>query len=108
MKLQRLFPVFGTAFALIYAPVLYYNWALVTYHPAINTWELGAVAPKAGPPMYWYGLLATSVIGAVIVTAIVALLPQAITRWFWPGLTWLVPVAVLAFVVYILRPYFLS
>jgi len=30
MKLTRLFPLFSAAFAVIYAPTLYYNWALMT------------------------------------------------------------------------------
>jgi hypothetical protein len=100
--MKRLLPVFSVAFAVIYGPVLYFNWALVTYQPAMMEWDLGPVT-KQGPPMYWYGVVATSFIGACIVTAIVAFLP---IRHVWSGLTWLLPVATLAFVVYILRPYF--
>jgi hypothetical protein len=107
MKLARLFPAFSTSFAVIYAFALYYNWALVTYHPAINQWDWGAVPPKSGPTMYWYGIIATTTIGALVVSAIAALLPESLTRRVWSGLTWLVPVAVLAFIAYILRPYFL-
>ena len=107
MKLARLFPVFSASFAVIYAPAVYYNWALVTYQPAMNEWDFGAVT-KLGPPMYWYGFVATAVIGACIVTAIAALLPDAAARRLWPGLTWLLPVAALIFIAYILRPYFLS
>ncbi len=107
MKFTRLFPVFGAAFAVIYAPALYYNWALFTYQPAMHEWDLGAVT-RQGPPMFWYGILATSVIGAAIVAALAALVPESLARRVWPGLTWLVPVAVLIFIAYILRPYFLS
>jgi hypothetical protein len=102
--MKRLLPVFSAAFAVIYAPVLYYNWALVTYQPAMMEWDLGPVT-KQGPPMFWYGVVATSFIGACIVTAIAAFLP---VRRLWPGLTWLLPIAVLVFIVYILRPYFLG
>jgi hypothetical protein len=102
--MKRLLPVFSAAFAVIYAPVLYYNWALVTYQPAMMEWDLGPVT-KQGPPMFWYGIVATSFIGACIVTAIAAFLPA---RHLWSGLTWLLPVAALAFIVYILRPYFLG
>jgi hypothetical protein len=102
--MKRLLPVFSAAFAVIYAPVLYYNWALVTYQPAMMEWDLGPVT-KQGPPMFWYGVVATSFIGACIVTAIAAFLAA---RRLWSGLTWLLPVATLIFVVYILRPYFLG
>jgi hypothetical protein len=95
---------------------------------------LGPVT-KQGPPMFWYGILITAFVGACIVTAIAALLPESAAKrlwsgltWLlpvaapaiaallpesaakrlWSGLTWLFPVAVLIFIVYILRPYFLS
>jgi hypothetical protein len=106
MKIARLFPIFSAAFAVIYAPALYYNWALMTYQPAMNEWDFGVVT-KEGPPMFWYGIIATSVIGACFVTGLAALVPETISRRPWPGLTWLLPVAVLIFIAYILRPYFL-
>lgn len=107
MKLQRLFPVFSAAFAVIYAPALYYNWALVTYQPAMGEWDLGP-ATKEGPPMFWYGVVLTSFIGACVVTAIAAFLPENAAKRLWSGLTWLLPLAALIFIAYILRPYFLS
>jgi hypothetical protein len=107
MKLARLFPFFSAAFAVIYAPALYYNWALVTYQPAMMEWDLGPVT-KQGPPMFWYGIVATSFIGGCVITAIAALLPETLVRRLWTGLTWLLPVAALIFIIYILRPYFLS
>jgi len=107
MKLTRLFPLFSAAFAVIYAPTLYYNWALMTYQPALGEWDFGPVV-KVGPPMYWYGVVATSAIGACLVTAIGAFLPDSVSRRLWAGLTWLLPAAALLFIAYILRPYFLS
>ena len=62
-KFERLFPVFGAAFAVIYAVVLDYNWALFTYHPKLGIWDAGAAAPKDGPAMYWYGVV-TAALGA--------------------------------------------
>ena len=103
----RLLPVFSAAFAVIYAPALYFNWALVTYQPAIREWDLGPVT-KAGPPMFWYGIVLTAFIGACIVTLLAALLPEHAARRVWSGLTWLLPVAALIFIAYILRPYFLT
>jgi hypothetical protein len=107
VKLTRLLPVFSAAFAVIYAPALYFNWALVTYQPALGEWDLGPVV-RSGPPMFWYGIVATAFIGACVATAIATLAPASVARRLWPGLTWLLPVAALIFIAYILRPYFLS
>jgi hypothetical protein len=107
MKLTRLFPVFSAAFAVIYPVALYYNWAAVTYQPAMGEWDLGAVT-KSGPPMFWYGIVVTAFIGALVVAIVSAFLPEAATRRVWRGFTWLFPVAAWIFIAYILRPYFLG
>jgi hypothetical protein len=107
MTAARLLPVFSAAFAVIYAPALCFNWALVTYQPAIGQWDFGPVT-RSGPPMFWYGIVLTAFIGACIVALISALLPEHASRRVWSGLTWLLPVAALIFIAYILRPYFLT
>jgi hypothetical protein len=107
MKIERLFPVFSAAFAVIYAVVLDYNWALVTYNPKPGTWDLGATAPKDGPAMYWYGVVATSFLAALVVTAIIGLvIPENVRARAWSGLTWLLPVGSIAFLVWLLLPYY--
>jgi hypothetical protein len=106
-KLERLFPVFGAAFAVIYAVVLDYNWALFTYHPKLAIWDAGVAAPKDGPAMYWYGVVATSFLAALAVTAVIGLVvPENIKARAWSGLTWLLPVGSIAFLVWLLMPYF--
>lgn len=107
MKLARFLPVFSAAAAALYVLSLYYNLALFTYHPAIHQWEWLAAKPKAGPAMYWYGWLATSAIGAAIVAALSALVPDRWQTRVWSGLTWLVPLAGMLFIAFILRGYFI-
>ena len=72
-KIERLFPIFGIAFALIYAPTMNNNWALATYHPRPGVWDWGVAPATNGPAMYWYGFVFTALLGAVVVTAIAAL-----------------------------------
>jgi hypothetical protein len=106
-KIERLFPVFGIAFAVIYAFVLYYNWALVTYHPKLGIWELGVAPSRDGPAMYWYGFVLSSAVGALVVTAVAALIPENVRdRVSWPNLTWLVPLCSMVFFLWLLMPYF--
>jgi hypothetical protein len=108
MKIARLFSIFGIAFALIYAPVLYYNWALVTYQPKLGIWQWGVMPGlEGGPAMYWYGFVLSSALGALIVTVIAALIPEkAMARIPWPQLTWLLPLCAMVFFAYVLTPYF--
>jgi hypothetical protein len=107
-KLERLFPVFGAAFAVIYAVVLNYNIAAVTYVPKLGEWHLGVFPPPPGdgPGMYWYGLVVTSVLAAIVVTALAALIPANAVSKVWSGLTWLLPVGSIAFIVWLLLPYY--
>lgn len=107
-KIARLFPLFSVAFVIIYVPVLYWNLALFTYHPQPNEWQWLAAPPKAGPAMYWYGVIATSAIAAAVVTLIGSLVPRETTARIWSGLTWAVPVAAMGVIMFILKDYFLK
>jgi len=77
-KAERLAAGFPIAFAVIYAPTMNFNWTLATYHPIQGIWQLGRAPPLGGgsPAMYWYGFVFTSALGALVVTAIAALIPD--------------------------------
>jgi len=107
MTISRAFPVFGIAFAVIYIASVYYNLALLTYHPQLVQWGVLAEAPKQGPAMYWYGWLLTSAFGAGAVAALSLALPERPFDRMWSLLVWLVPVAMILLMAYILRGYFL-
>jgi hypothetical protein len=108
---SRSFPTFAIAFAAAYA-VLYvisieYNLALFTYHPATEEFYF-LVKPAADQPaMFWYGWLATSALGALVIAALIARLPEKYARRIASGWSWIVPVAVMVVFVYILRGYFI-
>jgi hypothetical protein len=107
-KTERLAAVFAIAFAIIYAPTMDLNWTAATYHPIQGVWDLGKAAPKGGgsPAMYWYGFVVTAAIGAAIVTALAALLPEKLMeRVPWASITWVVTVCVIAYIAYVLLPY---
>jgi hypothetical protein len=108
MIAARSLPIFAMAFAVLYLLCVEFNWALFTYHPALEEFGFLAQAPKDGPAMYWYGWLATSALGAIVIAALAAWLPESWTRnAAGASLSWAIPMAVMIVFVYILRRYFL-
>jgi hypothetical protein len=105
MSTQKVFPIFAAAFAVIYVLAVVYNWALFTYHPKINEWQWLAQPAKNGPPMYWYGWLVTSTLGASAVSLISLPLTRRGSAQLWLG--WVVPIVVVVVFVYLFRNFFL-
>jgi hypothetical protein len=88
------FRTFAIVFS-ITAPILYvlcelFSLPLFTYHPATNRVDFGWAAGRSGegPAMYWYGWVATMLIGSAILGWIATLLPEhkvsALTIWTVP------------------------
>jgi hypothetical protein len=98
--------VFAVAFAILYLLSVENNWALFTYHPALEEFGFLVQKPKDGPAMYWYGWLATSALGALAIAAVAACVPVNSASRFWSGFAWAIPLATMFAFVYILRGYF--
>src|SRR3954469_7194800 len=77
-KFGRFAITFGIAFAILYTVLEQLNWPLFTYHPAVGKLDFWMQRPRSseGPPMYWYGWLALSGIGAVAMSFVATLLPR--------------------------------
>jgi hypothetical protein len=107
MTIGRALPVFSIAFAVIYIASVYFNLALLTYHPQLVQWGLLVEAPRQGPAMYWYGWLLTSALGAGAIAALSLALPARPFDRVWSILVWVAPLALIAVIAYVLRGYFL-
>jgi len=101
MTLPHGFRSFAITFACVF-PVIYvfcveYNLALFTYDAAKR--ELTFLLPRErGPlPMFWYGWIATSLIGASVASALASLLSDT---WIQRGLIFIFFYAVLYAVIY--------
>lgn len=99
--------VFAGAFALLYLLAVENNWALFTYHPALEEFGWLVEKTKDGPAMYWYGWLASAAIGATLCAALISSLPGAITARIGPVWAWLIPCLVMVNFAYLLRKFFL-
>jgi len=97
---------FAIAFAILYTLAVENNWALFTYHAALEEFVFLVEKQKDGPAMYWYGWLSTAGIGAFVIAALAAWLPERLSRPIWPGWSWAVPLASMVAFVYILRGFF--
>jgi hypothetical protein len=111
MTLPRSFNTFAIVFAVVYAVVYVVaveaNYALFSFHPALNQFGAGVQKPIDGPVMFWYGWIATAGIAALAAGLVACFLPQALARRLWSGFAWLVPVIVMVVFCYLLRGFFL-
>jgi hypothetical protein len=100
--------VFTAVYAVVYVVALEKNYALFTYHPALNEFGLWVEQPRTGPAMYWYGWMATSGIVALLAGVMASLVPERLTKRLWSGWSWAVPVVMMLVVGNFLRGFFIS
>jgi hypothetical protein len=105
---SRAFPAFAVGFAAFYAPAYSFttgdagfSWPAFTYFPSVGDYGelyagLVAGSDTRGPPMWWYGWIASSVVAGLIVAGVALLLPERTTVRIWSTLVWVVPI--LAFI----------
>jgi hypothetical protein len=115
MPLRKFVFVFGAAFALCYSVAVGWQLALFTVFPSLGIILPGTVQSRdvadpalsfLAPAMYWYGWTATAALGALAAGVISLALPEAWTRWVWPGWLLLMPVAAMVACVYFTSPWF--
>lgn len=99
--------VFGVAFGILYVVCDLAAWPMFTYHPGTDRFDAGYAPARRdeGPAMYWYGWLASSVLGASILGVLAALLPAKIRGKIPLSLAWMVPIALLPVLLYSLKFY---
>ena len=99
--------VFAAVYTVVYLIAVQKNYALFTYHPALEQFGLLVEKPRAGPAMYWYGWIATAGLTAVAVALAACSVPGSLVKRLWPGWAWSIPIAVMVTFAYMLKGYFL-
>lgn len=84
--------MFSAFFGVAYALCFYFDVSLFKYYPQTNAMHLTHQPAAAGPPIAWYGWLASA---AVISTVLALIVPRRVAER-WHELPWIVTVAVLA------------
>jgi hypothetical protein len=112
---RRFALAFGVGFAFVYVMARARGLALFTVYPSLGIVIPGMhrsrdIADPAmdflAPEMWWYGWTATAALGGLVIGAAGALVPARWSRWFWPGLAWVVPVVAMMACVYLTLPWF--
>jgi hypothetical protein len=83
--------VFSLVACIAYTLAYYFEWSLFQYYFAENSigfWEQGA----SGPPILWYGWLATAVLSGIVAAFAI---PARLIARLLPDLLWLVPVVLI-------------
>jgi hypothetical protein len=106
-KFKTFAMAFSTSGPLVYCVCQFFNWPLVTFHPATNrlVWGYEGPRPGEGPNMLWYGWTATTVLVAAVVGIVAMLLPVRITEKIPLALIWLLPILAIPYIVYSLMPW---
>jgi hypothetical protein len=105
------FKTFATTFSIsgpvVYCVIQYFNWPLVTFHPATDrlVWGYEAARSGEGPNMLWYGWTFTTILIAAGLGIIVMMLPERITSKIPLSLVWIFPILAIPYVIYSLMPW---
>ena len=99
------FNIFSIVFGIAYGICFYFNYALFRYYPQVGTFQFrGEPAQGSGPPIFWYGWMAT----AAVVSALVALVvPRRWAGRMWHGWVWIIPAAVILTILFYEKRWFI-
>ena len=92
MKVNGRLMVFSLIACLAYTLAYYFDWPLFQYYLEENRFHLTAQPASSGPPILWYGWLATAILAGGVCALI---LPRRLLTRVLPDLVWLIPCALI-------------
>ena len=92
MKTHTRWMIFSLAASVAYTLAYYFDWSLFQYYLAENRIHFSPQGLSAGPPILWYGWLATAVL---IGAATAGIVPKRLAARLPADLLWLVPVVLI-------------
>lgn len=101
-KVRAFVTTFSITGPVVYCLVVFFKLPLVTYFPAIEQLDWGAVdmRPDTGLNMLWYGFTLTTILISAGLGVVAMFLPERITRRYPLALLWILPILAIPFVVY--------
>jgi hypothetical protein len=106
-KIKAFAMVFSLAFPVMYLVCEQFGGPLFTYHPATNRFDFGWAPGRSGegPAMYWYGWVASSLIGGFILGLLGTMLPASAVKRIPLVLLLILPTLALIPLAYSLMPF---
>jgi hypothetical protein len=89
------FAIFSILFGIVYTVAFYFNLALFKYYPLVHAFHVADQDKQAGPPISWYGWIATALVVSLPLTFLV---PRRIADRLSPSWAGLIPVALVVLV----------
>lgn len=107
VKFRTFALTFSTLGPVAYCIIQFFNWPLVTFHPATNrlVWGYEGPRPGEGPNMLWYGWTLTAILVLTVLGIVAVMLPERVTRKIPLNLVWLLPILAIPYIVYSLMPW---
>ena len=93
MKSHGRLMVFSLTACIAYTLAYYFDWSLFQYYLEENRFHFAVQPTSSGPPILWYGWLATAVL---IGGAFALVVPRGLLTRLLPDVVWLIPVALIA------------
>ncbi len=101
MKVYGRLMVFSLIACIAYTLAYYFDWPLFQYYLEENRFHFTVQPTSSGPPILWYGWLATA---ALVGGAFALIVPRRLLTRLLPDLVWLIPSAlILAALMYEVR-----
>ena len=98
------FSIFSILFGIVYTLTFFFNAALFKYYPLVGQFHVVDQAKQAGPPIAWYGWLATSLLVSLPLALIV---PRKWADRMSPNWTGFIPAALIILILVYEKRWFL-
>ena len=92
MKVDARLMVFSLIACIAYTLAYYFDWPLFQYYLDENRFHFTVQPASSGPPILWYGWLATAILAG---GALALVVPRRLLSRFLPDLAWLIPSALI-------------
>jgi hypothetical protein len=101
VKVHARLMMFSLTATIAYTLAYYFDWSLFKYYVAEGHFHFSVLPESAGPPILWYGWLATAVLAGIVIALAT---PHRLIARLLPDLVWLTPfMALLAALMYEMR-----